>query len=240
MRTLLAGALALATVVQAAAADLPMAPPPAPAYVPVLAPVYNWGGFYFGVNGGYGFGASKWTDPNNPAGSTGSFNVNGWTVGPTIGVNFQTDAFVFGVEGDFAYSTIDGKITTAFCSALSGFGTNPRCETQNNWLATIRGRAGYAVDRVLFYGTAGGAFGNLRTGVNGSFNAGTEPGWTAGAGVEVAFTDNWTARLEYIYVGMANATCTTGNCGFNSTAAPNDTISFTTSLVRLGVDYKFR
>src|SRR5262249_35075252 len=79
------------------------APPPrAPAaYVPPVSPVYNWGGIYFGFNLGYGFGTSKWTDPNEPPGSTGNFNVRGFVVGPTIGVNFQTDSFVYGAEADF-------------------------------------------------------------------------------------------------------------------------------------------
>jgi opacity protein-like surface antigen len=98
---LLAGTLALAAGGQALASDLPppaSAPPPrAPAaYVPPPSPIYNWGGIYFGFNLGYGFGTSKWTDPHEPPGSTGNFNVRGFVVGPTIGANWQTDSFVYG------------------------------------------------------------------------------------------------------------------------------------------------
>ena len=236
-RVLVVAALGLAGLAPgiigpALAADLPQpAPPQAPAtYVPVVAPVYNWGGVYFGINGGYGFGSSEWTNTANAAGSTGSFNISGWVAGATLGANFQSDAFVFGIDGDFDGTGITGTNTSAFCPIA--------CQTKNSWLATVRARVGYAVDRVLFYGTAGGAGGNIRTGVSGGgFDTSTEFGWTAGAGVEAAFADNWTARVEYLYVDLQNGTCSSvGNCGFPA----GDTVKFSTSLIRLGVDYKFR
>jgi outer membrane immunogenic protein len=246
-RWLIAGALAFAAAGQAAAADLPQPPPQAPAvYVPVVAPVYNWGGIYYGINGGYGFGKTTWTDPNNFSGlgSTGNFNTDGFVVGPTLGVNFQNDAFVYGIEGDFDASWLDGKSTSAFCGAV-GFGAGAQCETKNTWLGTLRGRIGYAADRVLFYATGGGAFGNVESGIGGSFDKSTKAGWTAGAGVEAAFADNWTARIEYLYVDLGNGSCTSGgNCGVDLVGAAvvpaNDTVKFTTSLVRAGIDYKFR
>ena len=72
----------------------------------------------------------------------------------------------------------------------------------------MRGRAGYAFDRVLFYGTGGAAFGNVQGGpVGGPFDSGTQIGWTAGAGVEFAFTPNITANVEYLYVDLGNFTC---------------------------------
>ena len=231
-RLITAGALAFAAAGQAFGADLPEpAPPPqAPAaYIPAPPPVYNWGGVYFGINGGYGFGNSKWSNTLNPAGSTGTFKINGGLVGATVGANFQVDAFVFGLEGDIDASDIHGSNTGTFCPIA--------CETKNTWLSTIRGRFGYAVDRVLFYGTAGGALGNIQSGVNGHFDNPTKAGWTAGVGLEAAFTDNWTARAEYLYVALQDGTCSTpGNCGIPA----GDTVKFTTSLVRFGVDYKFR
>jgi outer membrane immunogenic protein len=246
-RLLIAGALAFAAIGQALAADLPQPaplPPRAPAmYIPTIAPVYNWGGIYYGINGGYGFGSSEWTDPANASGlgSTGDFNISGFVVGPTIGANFQTDAFVFGVEGDIDYSSINGSTSSAFCNA-TGFAA---CETKNTWLSTIRGRVGYAVDRVLFYGTGGGAFGNIEAGANGAANStfasSTKAGWTAGAGVEVAFADNWTARVEYLFVDLQNSTCNTAGCGFDpGGVVANQIVKFDANLVRLGFDCKFR
>jgi outer membrane immunogenic protein len=225
-RILVAAVLSVVAAGSAFAADLPqpgaLSPEAPAAYVPALAPVYNWGGIYYGVNGGYGIGSSEWTVGGA---STGDFNVSGFLVGPTVGANFQTDAFVFGIEGDYDASWMQG--TSGACGASS-------CETKNTWLATARARVGYAADRVLFYGTAGGAFGNIATNLPGSgnFTSSGEPGWTAGAGVEAAFADNWTARIEYHYVDLENASQTV--------AGTMGTIKFDASLIRLGVDYKFR
>ena len=239
-RWLLAGALAFAAAGQGLASDLPPpaapAPPRAPAaYIPPAPPpVYNWGGLYFGFNLGYGFGTSNWVDPNDPGGATGNFNVTGFLAGAGVGFNFQTDAFVFGLEGDFDGSFMDGKKSSPFCS----IGT--QCETKNFWFSTLRPRIGYAADRVLFYGTAGGALGDIASGQNGNFQRNTKGGWTAGAGLEAAFTDNLTARIEYLYMKLQNSTCSSiAACGNDLGGGPNDTIKFSTNMIRFGIDYKF-
>jgi outer membrane immunogenic protein len=213
------------SVGQAFAADLPepVAPPPrAPAVYAPVAPVYNWGGIYFGVNAGYGFGKSEWT---TPTATTGSFSTSGYAFGAGVGANVQADAFVFGVEADFDAMGMDGSITCV----------PTKCETRDSWLSTARARAGYAADRVLFYGTAGGAFGNIQanTAMSSSFQSTTKAGWTAGAGVEAAFADNWTARIEYLFVDLQNGS-------FGLPAGGPATVKFDANLVRLGVDYKFR
>jgi len=227
-RFVMAAALAFAAAGSALAADLPQPPPPPPqapaTYVPTVAPVYNWGGIYFGANGGYGFGDSKWTIASV---TTGTFDVSGFVIGPTVGVNYQTDAFVFGVEGDFDGSWIKGTTNTLCIS--------PACQTNNNWLATARVRGGYAADRVLFYVTGGGAFGSILANTSGTtLQKENEPGWAAGAGVEAALTDNITARAEYLYVDLQHASLTSP-----IPTAPV-TVDFSASFVRLGLDYKFR
>jgi outer membrane immunogenic protein len=229
------------------AADLPPAPRAPAVYLPPVVPVYNWSGVYLGINGGYGFGSSKWTDPQNPSSltsggstSSGSFNTNGGLVGGTLGVNFQTGGFVFGVEGDWDWQGLQGTSNSPFCNVLAS-GT-PSCETKSDWIATIRGRAGYAADRVLFYATGGGAAGNVQTGLNTlSLQSNTEYGWTAGAGIEWAFADNWTAKVEYLFVDLGNTTCnTSANCGFDAPAtASNNSVTFTESIIRAGVNFKF-
>jgi outer membrane immunogenic protein len=244
-RWLLAGTLALTAGGQGFASDLPppaSAPPPrAPAaYVPPVSPVYNWGGIYFGFNLGYGFGTSNLTDPTDPGGATGNFNVTGFLAGATVGANFQIDSFVFGAEADFDGSFMDGKKSSPFCS------TGTQCETKNFWFSTLRARLGYAADRVLFYGTGGGVLADIAPGENGNFQRTTKGGWTAGVGIEAAFTDNLTARIEYLYLKLGDSTCTsTAACGSDlglpgGSSNPNDTIKFSTNVIRLGLDYKFR
>lgn len=247
MVRLLGGLWALIGISGAAlAADLPPSPPPrAPAvYVPAVLPVYNWAGVYVGINGGWGWGNAKYTANAVGAfpGTTGSLSDNGGVVGGTLGVNFQTGAFVFGVEGDWDYSGINTGTTSSICT-FSG-----NCQTGNNWLATARGRAGYAADRVLFYATAGGAFANVQTNFNGTTTTHTQSGWTAGAGIEWAFADNWTAKVEWLYVNLGNGSvnCATAAC-LAATIGPNNpvgvpipvSVGLTENLVRVGVNYKF-
>lgn len=225
-RIVLAGALALAIASPALAADLPpvSAPPRAPAaYVPAVSPIYNWNGIYVGINGGYGFGNSTWS---GGAFTTGSFTLDGGLVGGTIGGNFQMGQFVAGIEADGDWSDIRGSAPTTACAA---------CQTSNEWLGTVRGRLGFAWDRVLLFGTGGLAFGDVKaTSALGASDS-SELGWTAGGGVEVGITESLTAKIEYLYVDLQNGSCT-GGCG--APPAPVS-VSFTSSLVRGGLNYKF-
>src|SRR5690348_10241423 len=94
-----------ATTAPAAAADLARRAPYYPAPAPVYAPVFNWTGFYIGINGGGGFGSSNWD-------STGSRNVSGGLIGGTVGYNYQFGQVVVGIEGDIDWSGIDGSTNT--------------------------------------------------------------------------------------------------------------------------------
>ncbi len=235
MRLVLVGALALAATGQAFAADIPppVAPPPrAPAvYVPTIAPIYNWSGIYIGVNGGFGFGQSQWTA--GPL-ATDKFNINGGLVGGTLGANFQAGQFVFGVETDLDYSTIKGSSNTTNLLCAN-------CQTSDSWLGTTRARLGFAWDRVLFFGTGGVAYGDVKAtppafgGVAGGTDTSTQVGWTAGAGLEFALAQNWTAKIDYLYVKLQNGACTAA-CGNPLLAVP---VSFNANLVRAGVNFKF-
>jgi len=230
----------------ALAADLPPSPPPrAPVtYVPAVLPVYNWSGVYLGINGGWGWGNAKYTANavGSFAGTTGSLHDNGGVVGGTLGINWQTTPFVFGVEGDWDYSGINTGTTSSICT-FSG-----NCQTGNNWLATLRGRAGYAADRALLYLTAGGAFANVQTTFTGVKTSRNQAGWTAGAGLEWAFADNWTAKIEYLFVNLGNGSvnCITNACliasgtgGLANGPAIPVSVSLTENLFRVGVNYKF-
>ena len=236
-RMLVVGALMFAGVEVVLAADSATPPSPAPpsSYFPTTAPI-NWGGFYIGVNSGYGFGTSNWTAAaaSLAAGaSIGSFNTSGFLVGGTMGLNLQAGAFLFGVETDADWSTVHGSNSNSYCSAITA---NAICETKSDWLGTGRLRIGYVFDRVLLYGTGGIAFGNIQAGLNppATFDSATNVGWTAGAGVEFAFAENWTAKLEYLYVDLGSMSCSV-NCGL---AVPF-TVPLTEKVVRAGVNFKF-
>jgi len=233
-RMLIVGALALAAGAQMFAAgalfaaDLPY-PRPVPqapiAYLPP-PPVYSWTGFYIGINGGGGFGNSNFLDP--VLGNSGSFNISGGLIGATVGANYQIGQFVLGIEGDGDWQNFDGTTANGSCAGVG-------CETKSNWLATVRGRAGYAWDRVLFYGTGGAAFANVQAGAGAlPFQSSTQTGWTAGLGAEYAFAPNLTAKVEYLYVGLPNAPCGLGSCGSTTT-----TVSLNESVIRGGVNFKF-
>ena len=146
-----AGLMAASMASPSFAADLPRPAYKAPMYV---AP-FSWTGFYVGLNGGYGFGKSNWT---NALGTTGDFDVKGALAGGTLGYNLQTGAWVWGLEGDIDYSWMQGSVVNA-AVGCGGAG----CETRNTWLATGRGRIGYAWDRFLPYITGGAAYGNIKS-----------------------------------------------------------------------------
>ena len=216
-----AGLLAAAVASPSLAADLPRPAYKAPLYV---AP-FSWTGFYVGINGGYGFGKSDWSPTGGGVG-TGDFDIKGGLVGGTIGYNLQTGSWVWGLEGDFDASWIKGSDTTV-CGT-------PGCETSNSWLATARARVGYSWDRWLPYITGGAAFGDIKMDPGfGTTESKTKIGWTAGAGIEYAFMGAWSAKLEYLYVDLGNATCSTPTC------VPDFDVSFKTNIVRLGLNYRF-
>jgi outer membrane immunogenic protein len=222
-RIFLAGLVALATGAlagAAGAADLGGRYPQQP-YVkaPLYNPVFSWTGFYLGLNGGGGWGSSTWD-------RTGGFDLSGGVIGGTAGFNWQTSQFVFGVEGDVDWSGVGGTTVTN-CPA--------GCTTRNDWLGTVRGRAGYAFDRFLPYVTGGLAAGDIRASTPGFSGASqTNLGWTVGAGVEAAIVGNWSAKAEYLHVGLGSF-----SCGLSCGPAVTDNVSLREELLRGGVNYKF-
>jgi iron complex outermembrane recepter protein len=201
------------------------------------SPSVNWSGIYLGINGGFAFGGSDWTD-SVTASSTGSFGTSGFVFGGTAGANYQAGSVVFGVEADGDWADVSGFGTFTAANLCAG-----GCMTKSTWLSTIRGRAGYAFDRFLVYGTAGAAFGNVRANFsNDPASNATEAGWTVGAGVEVAFAPNWSAKAEYLFVDLADGSCTTDCAIANANgppSIPSVAVKFNESIVRGGVNYRF-
>ncbi|MGA8970817.1 MAG: outer membrane protein [Pseudolabrys sp.] len=195
-------ATATATAGAAVAADLPRGP--APYYYPPPA-VYNWTGFYAGLNLGY-----EWGTVTNS-----SINPSGIAGGGQIGYNWQIGQFVFGAEADIQASAADDTFASYKFS--------------NPWFGSVRGRAGYAINNVLLYGTLGLAYGNLDAQLGSLEENKTLVGWTGGLGMEVGFTPNWSAKVEYLYMDL-------GSRAYTITGVDN---GLQASYFRLGVNYHF-
>ncbi|HLH96853.1 MAG TPA: outer membrane protein [Xanthobacteraceae bacterium] len=186
---------------------------------PTYSPGFGWGGFYLGLNGGGGWGRSTWD-------RAGEFDLSGGVFGGTAGFGWQFGQVLLGIEGDVDWSGMSGSTAVA-CPA--------GCSTQNNWLGTVRGRVGYAFDRILPYITGGIAAGDISASTPGFAGASqTNLGWALGAGVEVAVYQSWSIKAEYLHVDLGSFNCALA-CGLNSA----DNVSFDANLLRGGVNYHF-
>src|SRR6516162_1123179 len=222
MKKLVATFFALSTLVaapSAIAADLSVAPlykaPP-----PQVSPIYNWTGFYAGVNGGGGWGRSWWQSQAT------SIDLSGAQLGGTAGYNWQFGNAVLGVEGDIDWSNLKGTSGATLC---------PGCSTSDSWLATVRGRAGYAFGSIMPYLSGGLALGDIRASAPGFAGASTtNAGWAVGGGIEIALPGNWTAKAEYLHVDLGNF-----NCGLNCGTTPTNNVSMHDDVIRAGLNYHF-
>ncbi|HKA71511.1 MAG TPA: outer membrane protein, partial [Xanthobacteraceae bacterium] len=213
-RVLLASAvIVLAAAGQpAAAADLGRMPAKAP---PIAAPVpvQNWTGLYVGGNAGYSWGR---TDVDYNLGGFPTFSTtldpNSFIGGGQIGYNWQLGTMVLGIEGDLAWR--HGTDSATFTSG-NAFGDFASFSTEQNWVGTVRPRVGFATHNWLIYGTGGVAFGGFkhayaetRPGVvsRAAADSDTKAGWTAGGGVEYAFTNQWSLGVEYLYTDFGSTT----------------------------------
>ena len=207
MKKLVSGAVALAALgwtVSAHAADMNYG---ARAPYTVNQPLnsYSWAGPYLGVNLGYAWGSVQ-NNPTKPSGFEG---------GVQAGYNWQSGPVVFGVEGDL--------------QATGANETFAPWKFSNPWFGTVRGRVGYAFSNIMFFGTGGLAFGELRGETFGLSETHTRAGWTVGAGTEFGLTQNWSAKIEYLYVDLANS-------NFVITGASN---GYRFGVLRAGVNYRF-
>jgi outer membrane immunogenic protein len=166
---------------------------------------YSWAGPYLGGNVGYSWGSLD----SNPA------KPSGFAVGVEAGYNWQTGPWVFGIEGDI--------------QATGAEDTFAPWKFSNPWFGTVRGRAGYAFNNILFYGTGGLAFGELRGESFFLSESHVNAGWTVGVGAEFGFAPNWSAKMEFLYVDLADS-------NFSITSVPN---GYRFGVVRAGVNYHF-
>jgi len=204
-RRLVNGTAALVfTATAASAADVYRAPATAP-YVPYVASTYSWMGPYIGANFGY-----QWSDLSNsdakPSGIQGGFQT---------GYNWQYNQLVLGGETDFQLSAARD--------------TFANYQFSNPWFGTVRGRAGFALNNILFYGTLGLAYGQGEVDTTGIAENNMHFGWTAGGGLEVGLAHNVSLKAEYLYIDL-------GSQPYTLTRTSNE---LTSNILRFGVNYRF-
>lgn len=238
MRNLFLASTALVGVTSAViAADLPSRSA-AHAPVPVFTQ-FNWSGFYLGASAGaiYSNHLIRDNDYWN-FGGTAAYSSIGVLGGATVGYNVQFNRLVLGLEGDLSFVSTDANAYSV--------GDRRRIENEMNYLGTVRGRVGLAVDRTFIYVTAGVAFADVKNSYTDSVGrpgeaaetwrkGGNRFGLVGGAGVEYAVTNNWTVKGEALYANLAEKTDSLTIRGSERR------FGFASNhfLARLGVNYKF-
>jgi outer membrane immunogenic protein len=262
-----AALVALTAVGAAGAADLPVKAPP---IAPVVAPTNNWTGFYVGGNAGLATGSTTGTSDfidtsvipplaSNP--QAGGPSNSGFIGGAQFGYNWQVDPhIVLGAEGDWDWLRTKYTIcrqTDLLSTACTddGFGF-ASYGSQANWFATARARAGWTIDRFMFYGTGGAAWGSIQTtdslsclvagcGLSAlklaasSTVTQTKTGWAAGFGAEGMLDAHWSVKFEWLHIDLGNLSntfTTVGSVGTQSVVWSRDE-RFET--FRAGVNYRF-
>jgi opacity protein-like surface antigen len=206
---------------------------------PAAASRNDWSGFYVGVEGGGDWGRSKHI--NNANNITPDFAVNGGVLGGTIGYNAQFGgAWLFGLEGDVSWMNADGSAS----NLAPNFKPESSSETREHWLSTARVRLGAVpADHMLAYVTGGVALADVEAVAHqesgDSFSQShIRGGWTAGAGIEYAIDKNWSAKLEYLHVGLNDAPYLNN---LNSAVAGVNRgggVPLSDEMVRAGVNYR--
>jgi outer membrane immunogenic protein len=234
MRKMLCASMAASALMlgPAVAADLSVAP----IYKAAPAPVPTWTGSYVGIAAGGTWGSAVVHNNTTGIDQTPGFDLSGAIVGVTTGLQVQNGNVVIGYEGD---TSITSKKGSAFeFPPNAGFSN----EVRERWLSTFRGRVGVTQSNTwLFYATAGAAVASVDHTITSPAGAAIAEknwhwGWTAGAGVEVKISPDWSAKMEYLYVGLQDKSYFNPApvAGFPS----NQQVRFDDHVVRVGVNYK--
>jgi outer membrane immunogenic protein len=227
------------------------------------ATAFTWRGFYIGGTAGAGFGGDSSSvdldgfnylvDNPIPGEVTKVGAESAFIGGVEIGYNHTVNRMVLGIEADL--SGFNFRAAEIPNSSRTDWGSDTRVSVEMNWLSTVRGRLGIAMDRWLIYGTGGVAFsdGEYRNHdfcntvppcggglIDAQGDMGT--GWTVGGGVEFGWMANWTAKAEYLFVRFDGEEYS-GTANYPPPRAPVD-YRFSASaadfnIIRVGLNYKF-
>jgi outer membrane immunogenic protein len=231
--TMLAGLLIAGA---AQAADMPLKAPQQRA-----VDTFSWTGFYIGGHAGGAWGTIESEIPlgGGAVFPVSSHTVNGFVAGGQAGFNYQVNPWlVFGVEGQFSWTDAQGSTP---CIVVF------KCTTEFNWIATLAGRVGYTFDRTMVYVKAGAAWADadytadfLGAGVVTATNSKTRTGFMVGTGVEYAFAQNWSAKLEYNFMDFDTERQNFGiNIRGERDGSVDADITQKIHLVKFGLNYRF-
>jgi outer membrane immunogenic protein len=241
-KLLLATACAISvSSVPTLAADLtPRMPLKAPPVAP--PPIFTWTGCYLGGNVGGGWGRKDFSDEFFTPGIEPA-STSGWLAGGQVGCNYQfATNWVVGIEGAGDWANIHGS-SDPFFDGKALF------NARTDWIASATGRFGYAVNNWLFYAKGGAAWAGDKYSMTGTFDtvpfnytgSETRNGWTIGAGIEWAFWQNWSARVEYTYYDFGTHSLNLIDSGpvGELTGPDPSSIKQRIQTVTLGVNYRF-
>jgi len=263
-RILLASVAALGLAGTASAADLAVKAPV------VYAPVFTWTGCYLGINGGWIGGNDDYTTqpwgnwlidatPAERAEVTNSYSTDetAGTAGGQFGCQVQFGSIVLGGEWDWNWSGLSEDNTFAFATTPHWFDRNEWTHKELSYFTTLRGRLGFAWDRVLIYATGGVAMAAFDASSRITFPDAVDVqydyfaayherriGWTVGGGLEWAFANNWTAKAEFLYLDFGSFDFqgieSTSPAGFaNQTRTWKTDIDAKEYVARVGINYLF-
>jgi outer membrane immunogenic protein len=261
-----ASLIALSAASGACAADLRGTLKPLP-YAPAPVPAFTWAGAYVGLHAGYALGADSEATTTGTPGflgligpgiAPGQLKVgrDGFMGGGQVGYNAQFGNLVTGLEADLSLMPKGRDSGFIGATALGTTQLLTSASSEMRWFGTVRARLGVANDRVLVYATGGLAFADLKTSASvtgvqapglvwSDAKSETKFGWTLGAGLEYAVTQNWTVKGEYLYYDLGKSDLlATGNAAVRAIPALNGvdygtSIAAKGSIMRTGVNYKF-
>jgi outer membrane immunogenic protein len=245
---LMATSSLVAFAVEAHAADIPS---PMATKAPVVAPMRPaWTGCYLGGHGGWGWGRKDVADgvlvPGFEIFQGFDDHIDGFLGGVQGGCNYQfAPNWLVGVEGDWSWSDIKGDFSRD--PFFSGKGSNTGTfSVRTTWVATLAGRVGYTWERWMLYGKAGAAWAHDNYNLIGQeaqpFSANgseTRGGWVVGAGVEYAFWNNWSAKLEYDFMDFGNRSVGLTNIFRGDSSSVSIDVDQRIQVLKFGINYRF-
>jgi outer membrane immunogenic protein len=246
LKRILVAALAAVAVTPSLAADISIKAPPVR---PV--PAWSWTGFYLGGNVGGGWAKSDWFEDAASSGSGGagapgfqdaSVHASGILGGGQIGFDYQNGWAVFGIQADAAAAGIRGD-SRCFPEVV---GMVQTCPTKIDAMGTVTGRIGAAFDRTLFYVLGGFAWEherldnlcNICTSLDSRFS-GTKWGWTVGAGLEYALAGNWSAFVQYNYMGFGTRNQFLRSINPPGGRSETEVVRDNINVIKTGINYRF-